>query len=163
MKKIEGLISDQVDEKSSEKYIVFHTYGSLSRKYSHYNEFDEKTYKNPHLYVPSLPPFEEVYKSFVSLSRFPFIHGKAKDVCLSLFYNPYFDEFYGKMKREVHNLSWYQKVFLKNHMLKYLANRVQYEMIVKLKANVFPSRREHYVKKDIYEKSNELLKIIGTN
>jgi len=159
MKKFEGFISDQVDESKSDEYLVFHTFGSMEIKYSHYNEFDEKTYKNPQLYMRVLPSFEEVYESFVSLSKFPFVHGKAKDVCLSLLYNPYFEEFYDKMKKEFRNLSWYQKKLLENHMLKYLADRVQYGMIVELNANFFPSTREYYVKKDIYNKSRELLSI----
>ena len=46
------------------------------------------------------------------------------------------------------------------HMLNYLADDMQYEIIVK-RDMIDHNVREYYIQKGIYEKSKEMIKILG--
>lgn len=87
---------------------------------------------------------------------------KTQDICLSLFYNPFFTEFYEKIKANVNGISTNRLNFLKNNMLKYLADDTQYEIIVKRNMKfISPWLRNYYIEKDIYNKSKELLELMS--
>lgn len=88
-----------------------------------------------------------------------FRSNKNLDICLSLFYNPYFNEFYNKIKQCYFQMGARKKRYLINNMLKYLADDIHYNDIVVM--NLCGDRlSNYYIKKDIYAKSKELLRLI---
>ena len=78
------------------------------------------------------------------------------DICLSLFYKPYFDDFYERMKQDYSRISVSKKKYLVKNMLMYLADDIQYESIVN-RDMIDKNVRDYYIEKGIYVKSKELL------
>ena len=148
--KIEGVFSSKM---LSDYPICIDTYGYLAVK--HMSFMDE----NVKLLLKKMPDFETVFDTFVNKTIAGFIFNNILDVCLSLFYKPYFDEFYDKIKQCFNQISILKKKYLKKHMLEYLADDTQYEIIVKRKM-IDKSVRDYYVEKGIYAKSKELLEVI---
>ena len=144
---IEGKITDKdfYDYK-----IELSTYGKLGFAYSTYMD------SNPKLYLKNLPDFEEIVNYFLSTSV-PFLKlDKKQDICLSLFYNPYFTEFYEMIKKNSIKISRGRKRFLIKHLLSYLADPLQYQGIIAY----CDDEREHYIKYDIFNRSKELIDIL---
>lgn len=161
MKEIAGIISDQIDENNSREYIVFHTYRKMMTKYSHYDEFDSKTYKEPQLYIKELPSFDETYELFLSYNSFNLTKNIAQDICLSLFFNPYFEEIYDKIRKNYKSIPKDRLRCLTKNLFECLADPAQYQIIVEF--NVFDKTpRNYYAEKDIFNKSKELLKLINS-
>ena len=88
-----------------------------------------------------------------------FRSNKNLDICLSLFYDPYFNEFYNKIKQCYFQIGTRKKKYLIKNMLKYLADDIYYKIIVVM--NAYGDRlSNYYIKKGIYAKSKELLRLI---
>lgn len=81
------------------------------------------------------------------------------DICLSLFYKPYFDDFYDKIKQCSNQISVAKERHLIKYILKYLADDTQYEIIVN-RDTIDKSIRAYYIENDIHAKSKELLELI---
>lgn len=106
-----------------------------------------------------MPSFEEVLSTFMNESVKIFRSNKNLDICLSLFYNPYFNEFYNKIKQCYFQIGARKKKYLIKNMLKYLADDIYYKIIVVM--NAYGDKlSNYYIKKDIYAKSKELLRLI---
>ena len=158
MKKIEGIITYE-DIKGD--YIVLEPYGKLASLYSVYDaKGGDITAK---LYLRAMPSFDDVYNCFMSCSAWFLKMNKTQDICLSLFYNPFFTEFYERIKTDVNGIPKSRLNFLKNNMLNYLADEMQYKIIVEEMKSLYPSPwfRNYYIEKDIYNKSKELLELLS--
>lgn len=129
------------------------TYGQLGLKYA--------TYRDEHimLYLKELPDFEMVFNIFMNESMFFLKTKKNIDICLSLFYKPYFDDFYNRIKQCSNQIKITKKKYLIKNMLKYLADDIQYEIIVN-RNMINNDLRDYYIEKDINVKSKELLSLI---
>lgn len=147
--KIEGIFSDEV---LSGYPICLDTYGYLGFKHASYIDEDIK------LFLKEMPDFEMVFSVFMN-KPIKLFNNKILDICLSLFYNPYFDEFYDRVKQRFFQISFAKKKYLIKNMLKYLSDDFQYEGIVKRNL-IDESLRDYYIEKDIYAKSKELLSLI---
>lgn len=152
--KIEGTFSSDT---LNEYPICLDTYGYLGLKYT--KNLMEDDDKDMYLFLKKLPSFEEVFSTFMNESVKIFRSNKNLDICLSLFYNPYFNEFYNKIKQCYFQMGARKKRYLINNMLKYLAGDIHYNDIVVM--NLCGDRlSNYYIKKDIYAKSKELLRLI---
>lgn len=152
--KIEGIFSCDT---LSEYPICLDTYGYLGLKYT--KNLIEDDDKDMYLFLKKLPSFEEVFNIFMNESVKIFRNNKNLDICLSLFYDPYFDEFYNKIKQCYFQIGARKKKYLVKNMLKYLADNIHYKGIVVM--NMCGDRlSNYYIKKDIYAKSKELLRLI---
>lgn len=152
--KIEGTFSSDT---LNEYPICLDTYGYLGLKYT--KNLMEDDDKDMYLFLKKLPSFEEVFSTFMNESVKIFRNNKNLDICLSLFYDPYFDEFYNKIKQCYFQIGARKKKYLIKNMLKYLADDIYYKIIVVMNAygNMLSN---YYIKKDIYAKSKELLRLI---
>lgn len=148
--KIEGIFSGEV---LSGYAICLDTYGYLELKYASYRD------ENIKLLLKEMPNFEMVFSIFMNESIRLFKSNKILDICLSLFYKPYFDDFYDRVKQCSIQISVAKKKYLIKNMLKYLADDMQYEIIVSRNL-IDNSLRDYYIEKDIYVKSKELLRLI---
>lgn len=152
--KIEGIFSSDT---LNEYPICLDTYGYLGLKYT--KNLMEDDDKDMYLFLKKLPSFEEVFNIFMNESVKIFRSNKNLDICLSLFYNPYFNEFYNKIKQCYFQIGARKKKYLIKNMLKYLADDIYYKIIVVM--NAYGDRlSNYYIKKDIYAKSKELLRLI---
>ena len=152
--KIEGTFSCDILSKYP---ICLDTYGYLGLKYT--KNLMEDDDKDMYLFLKKLPNFEEVFSTFMNESVKIFRSNKNLDICLSLFYDPYFNEFYNKIKQCYLQMGARKKRYLINNMLKYLADDIHYNDIVVM--NLCGDRlSNYYIKKDIYAKSKELLRLI---
>ncbi len=152
--KIEGIFSSDT---LNEYPICLDTYGYLGLKYT--KNLMEDDDKDMYLFLKKLPSFEEVFNIFMNESVKIFRSNKNLDICLSLFYDSYFNEFYNKIKQCYFQIGTRTKKYLIKNMLKYLADDIHYEGIVVM--NMCGDRlSNYYIKKDIYAKSKELLRLI---
>ena len=133
--------------------ICIDTYGYLGLKYSSY--IDE----NVKLFLKKIPAFETVFDAFINEPIFMFKSNKNIDICLSLFYKPYFDEFYYRIIQNIGQLSVKKRKYLLKNMLDFLANDTQHEIIVN-RNMINKSVRDYYIKKNIYTRSKELISLI---
>lgn len=144
---IDGYISDKHENK---KDIIYDTYGKLGFAYSTFRD------SNPKVYLKSLPSFESIYNYFMSC-RICFLKlNKQQDLCLSLFYNPYFDAFYNRLKKDIKNIVENRKTFLKKYLLSYLADPNYYKAIIDFNMD----SKDYYLTHAVYERSNELLLLL---
>ena len=123
--KIEGTFSCDILSKYP---ICLDTYGYLGLKYT--KNLMEDDDKDMYLFLKKLPNFEEVFSTFMNESVKIFRSNKNLDICLSLFYDPYFNEFYNKIKQCYFQMGARKKRYLINNMLKYLADDIHYNDIV---------------------------------
>ena len=137
MNVIDGFISDKVIEG---EYIVLTTYSKLGFAYS-------ISYRDAvsQVFLKKLPSFMEVYNYFMSCKSQLLKINKSQDICLSLFYNPYFSEFYSKLKTDIGNISKNRLKAIRRLLLAYLADPIQYKNIV----NFDMADKEHYIKYNI--------------
>lgn len=148
---IKGIITDH---NIPEGYLVFDTLPTIGIFYSS----DSRNGTDVKTCVKELPDFEEVYNYFLECKTFSFIFHKKLDICLSLFYQPYFDEFYKKVKQSYLKISTFKKKYLIKHMLKYFSG------IWMIEAEIIPqTAKDYYLEKDIYNKSKELLELLKNN
>ncbi|MFA7032491.1 MAG: hypothetical protein WC201_02910 [Bacilli bacterium] len=149
MKKIDGFISDKDIDGN---YLIFETYGKLGFAYSvSYMDSD------PKVYLKKMPTFNEVYAYFMSCKTHFLKINKSQDICLSLFYNPYFEEFYLRLKNDIKNISNNRLKFLKKYLLSDFADPIQYRGIIEMNVE----EKEYYITHDIFNKSKELLQLIN--
>lgn len=149
---INGIITD---DNVPEGYVCFDTIPTIGIFYCS----DVRNGTGVKTCIKDLLEFEEVYKHFLNCKIIPFFRNKQLDICLSLFYKPYFDNFYERMKQDYDRISVSKKKYLVKYMLMYLADDIQYEGIVN--SNLIDKNlRDYYIEKDIYVKSKELLRAI---
>jgi hypothetical protein len=150
---IEGFFSDKIIENDLMKYNTCLRIGLA------YVSADNFVLGNGdvYLYLKKLPSFDEVYNYFMSCKVFALKLNKQQDMCLSLLYNPYFEEFYNKLIIDIEELPNNRLKFLKKYLLTDLADSIQNKIIMDYNM----SAKEYYIKHDIFNKSNELLKLIS--
>lgn len=146
---IDGFISDK---KIKGNYLVYDTYGKIGFAYS-VSYMDAE----PKVYLKNLPNFENIYQYFLSCNSLFLKLNEKQDICLSLFYKPYFEEFYEKIKVDFKNISKNRRYVLKKFLLADLANPFFYKLILKK----VTKDCEYYLQHDIFKKSNELLQILN--
>lgn len=149
---INGIITD---DHAPTGYVCFDTIPTIGIFYCS----DVQNGSRVKTYIKDLPEFEEVYRHFINCKIVPFYRNKQLDICLSLFYKPYFDNFYYKIKKSFNKISYIKKEYLKKYMLNYLADDMRYEAIVNRKL-IDESLKAYYIEKNIYSRSKELLKLI---
>lgn len=112
------------------------------------------------LYLKELPSFEEVFALFLSTKCPIFKTNKQLDVCLSLFFNPYFDEFYKQVRDQASEIPQKHRKYLTKNLLFWLSSAVYYNIVYKTDVFCENSTKDYFIKKDIYIKSKELLGLI---
>ena len=143
---IEGVITDLVPK--GEYNIELETYGTLGFAYASYMD------SSPKLYLKTLPSFNECINYFLSASA-PFLKiNKKQDICLSLFYNPYFNELYTIVKEQGRQFPKGRKKFLIKYLLSYLADPIW------LKLTFVDEIREHFLKYNSFNRSQEMIDIL---
>ena len=115
--KIEGIFSSDT---LNEYPICLDTYGYLGVKYT--KNLMEDDDKDMYLFLKKLPSFEEVFSTFMNESVKIFRSNKNLDICLSLFYDPYFNEFYNKIKQCYFQIGTRTKKYLINNIVTLLNN-----------------------------------------
>ena len=109
---------------------------------------------SPKLYLKTLPSFNECINYFLSASA-PFLKiNKRQDICLSLFYNPYFNELYTIVKEQGRQFPKGRKKFLIKYLLSYLADPIW------LKLTFVDEIREHFLKYNSFNRSQEMIDIL---
>ena len=143
---IEGVITDVVPKG---KYnIELETYGILGFAYASYMD------SSPKLYLKTLPSFNECINYFLNASA-PFLKiNKKQDICLSLFYNPYFNEFYTTVKKYGSQFRKGRKKFLIKYLLSYLADPIWFKIYC------IDEIREHFLKYNSFNRSQEMIDIL---
>lgn len=149
MKDIDGFIADT---EIAGEYIVLDLYGKLGFSYS-VSYIDS----NPKLYLKSMPSFDEVYANFMSHKICFLKINLQQDMCLSLFYNPYFEEFYDRVKTDIMKISKNRLKFLRKYLLAYLADPIQF----KAKMYYNTPEKKYFIEHNIYDKSKELIDLIN--
>lgn len=153
MKKINGFFSDKIIE---DGYMNFNSLASIGFFYSS----DIRNGTNVRVYLKELPKFDVLYDFFLSSNKNIFFRNKNLDICLSLFYDPYFLEFYNRLKSdiELNIISLKNLKYIKKYMLDYLANPYHFHSIVE--ENLCgDDLRNYYKEKDLFNKSKELLNL----
>ncbi|MDR3293370.1 MAG: hypothetical protein LBT20_04615 [Clostridiales bacterium] len=153
MEKIEGFISDK--EIKDDGYIVLKIIlGKLGYAYS-VSYMDAE----PKIYLKSMPSFEDVYSYFMSCRAWLLKINKLQDICLSLLFDPYFNELYERLKSDIDNIHPNRLRFLRKQLLEYLANPINHKRHTYGDAEY--SDTKIYLENDMYNRSNEVLKIIA--
>ena len=81
---------------------------------------------------------------------------ERQDICLSLFYNPYFEEFYNRFKNDVQNIPNNRLRFLKRYLLLELSDDNKYGGVIEKDMR----DRDYFIEHDIYNKCKEMLSLI---
>lgn len=152
MKKIEGIFSN----KNLLGYKQFLVYPKIGEKYMSAEEF-VKGIGELYLYIKEVPSFETVYNKFME-QKIPCLGiSKEQDICLSLFYDPYFDNFYKKVEQFHAEIANNRKKFLIKHFLCFLAD----ESTLKMFSEADSREKENYFQKDMFNKSKQLLNLLS--
>ena len=152
MKKIEGFISDKIIK---DKYVIVETYiGKVGFAYSTYMDSE------PKIYLRNMPSFEDVYEYFMSHRSCLLKINKRHDICFSLLFYPYFDKLYEKIKNDISNIPRNRLRFLAKYLLNTLADPIHYKIATQ--EDMEECYRVYYIENDVYNKSKELLKLIGS-
>ena len=112
---------------------------------------------NVFLFIKEIPPFDAVYEYFLSCSAPLLKMNKKQDICLTLFYDPYFNEFYEAIINNVNNISKNRKNFIIKYLLSYLADPLKYQVISELNT----AEKEHYLKYDLFNRSKKLIQLLN--
>jgi hypothetical protein len=155
MKKICGVLTDK---SSKSGRLVLSTYGYLGFWYSS----DIHNGTSVKLNLNELPKFQYVYDFFMSRRFFGLKLDKSQDICLSLFFNPYFDEFCEYMEGNICTISMSRLRFLVKHFFQPLADTAQYKLIVEDDAVEDKFLRSWYLQKNIQTRSLKLIELIKT-
>ncbi len=100
---IEGVFSgDELDDYP----VCLNTYGQMGLKYA--KNLDE----NVHLNLKEIPVFESILDVYIKESGAVFKNHKILDICLSLFYQPYFEELYSNIMQYGNQFSKRGKKYL---------------------------------------------------
>lgn len=143
---IKGVITDLVPK--GEYNIELETYGTLGFAYASYMD------SSPKLYLKTLPSFNECINYFLNASA-PFLKiNKKQDICLSLFYNPYFNEFYTTVKKYGSQFPKGRKKFLIKYLLSYLADPTL--LVPPCSEEII----EHFSKYNSFNRSQEMIDIL---
>ena len=111
---------------------------------------------NVYLFVKDLPSFNTVYDYFLSC-KVPFLKiNKQQDICLSLFYDPYFNEFYKEIIKDSKSIPEHRKNFLIKYLLSSLSDPIQYQII----NQYCDVEKKHFLKYDLFNRSKELMQIL---
>jgi hypothetical protein len=155
VKEIKGFITDK---EVFGDYIVFDVFGYLGFWYSSdiHNGTDVKVYLEEKL------SFDDVYSNFMKYRFWGLKFNKKQDICLSLFYNPYFTEFYERVKKDILMISKNRLRFIKCFLLKYLADSTYLQDAVE-NGMVSELTKNYCIEKDIFNRSKELLSLIAIN
>lgn len=150
---INGFITDKALKEKD--YEVFMTPGEIGFFYSSdvRNGFEVRTY------IKDLPSFEQVFDYFLSCKKTILKRNMMQDVCLSLFFHPYFSEFYEKIKANYKALSNDRKKTIKKYLLSDLSNEEHYIGIMNYDVGG-PMLKQWYCDKDVFKKSKELVEIL---
>lgn len=108
------------------------------------------------LYVRKVPPFEVIYNYFMSFTALK--SKKQQDICVSLFYDPYFNEFYETLKKNCAIISKNRKIFLLKNFLLWITAPSTYVLFDKFMDN---DAKEYYFKNNIFNKSKELVSLLN--
>lgn len=111
-----------------------------------------------YLYLKKIPDFDDVYNYFMSCRSCFLKLNKKQDICLSLLYNPYFEEFYLKLKTDRANIPHNRLNFLKKYLFNDLADPILNKVI--MDHNMTP--KEYLIEHDTFNKSNEILKLFNS-
>lgn len=134
----------------------FLVYPKIGERYMSAEKFIKGT-GELYLYIKEVPSFEKVYNTFMR-QRTPFCgFNKQQDICLSLFFDPYFDEFYEKIGQVYGEIGINRKKYLIKHFLSFLSD----EVTLKIFLFVDSKYKEHYLKKDMFNKSKKLLNLLS--
>jgi hypothetical protein len=152
VKKINGFITDK---KISGDYVIFDVFDYLGFWYSS----DVQNGADVKLYLERLPSFDDVYLCFMKYRFWGLKFNKKQDICLSLLYNPYFTEFYERVKKDAYFIPKNRKRFIKRFLLKYLADPNYLKSAVENNM-VDESVKNYFIDKDIFSKSRELSELL---
>lgn len=111
-----------------------------------------------YLFVKEMPLFEEVYQYFMSCSAMFLKLNKKQDICLSLFYDPYFEQFYHKLKADIKAIRNNRKKFLMKYFLTYLAAPSTYMAYNNYYAE---DDKNHYMSNNMFNRSKELIALFN--
>lgn len=153
MKKLDGFITDQTI--NNKDYSVFITPADIGFLYSS----DIRGGKEVKTYVNNLPSFEEIYDCFLSCKNTILKKNRLQDICLSLFFHPYFTEFYVRIKRDADFLPHNKKIILNKYLLDDLSNVYHYKGIMEYDVGGL-KLKQWYIENDIFNKSNELKSLL---
>ena len=165
MKRIDGIITDKLDNRYP---IGFETYYTLEINYSSdigatvsgIDAFASNLQGQVKLCLKEVPEFNEVFDFFFSL-KFPlFRKRKQLDICLSLFYKPYYTEFYMRLKKEMQSLPKMHLRYIKSNFLQALASKIYYNIAYETSFIESDIRKDYILEKDICAKSTELYALI---
>lgn len=150
--KIEGTFSNE----NIFGYKRFLVYPKIGERYMSAEKF-VKGIGELYLYIKEVPSFETVYNKFMS-QKIPYLGiSKQQDICLSLFYDPYFDNFYKKVEQFHGEIANNRKKFLINYFLNFLAD----ESTLKMFLEADSKEKENYFQKDMFNKSKQLLNLMS--
>lgn len=108
------------------------------------------------LYIRKVPPFEVIYNYFMGFTALK--STKQQDICMSLFYDPYFNEFYETLKKDYAIISENRKIFLLKNFLLWITAPSTYVLFDKFMDN---DTKEYYFKNNIFYKSKELVNLLN--
>lgn len=103
----------------------------------------------------------KLWCSFLLSTKFPlFKTNKQLDICLTLFFSPYFDEFYKEVLNHSSKIPSRHRKYLTKNLLFWLSSAVYYNIVYQTYAFCDSSTKDHFIKKDIYNKSKELIELL---
>ena len=109
------------------------------------------------LYIKEVPSFETVYNKFMNQIIPCLGINKQQDICLSLFYDPYFDDFYKKVEQFYTEIANNRKRFLIKNFLNFLADETTFKIFLEVDSK----DKENYFQKDMFNKSKQLLNLLS--
>lgn len=137
-------------------YKQFLVYPKIGERYMSAEKF-VKGIGELYLYIKEVPSFETVYNKFMS-QKIPCLGiSKQQDICLSLFYDPYFDNVYKKVEQFHGEMANNRKKFLIKYFLKFLADESTFKMFLESDSK----EKENYFQKDMFNKSKQLLNLLS--
>ena len=115
----------------------------------------------PHVFLPKTVSFEDLWKIFLKKKTLILNIGQIRfceiiDCCISLFYNPFFPDFYQKFKTDYNTISKRKIRIIYKHLLRYLVNLKDRFVF----GDVLVSGYTFYQENSVYTKCNELINLI---
>jgi hypothetical protein len=136
---------------------VFSMAGTLASKYSSYRD------SIPRIYLYENYSFEYVYSSFLKLHPIKSLFGINKDIIISMCFNPYFSQFYSRIKDDYKIVSDAQKKMLYNGFLRHYSLKSTKLLFESDETLIEKDIQEIYVQNSAYNKCNELIDILNLN
>jgi hypothetical protein len=143
------------EEKLLNKSFVYSLSGTLAYKYSTYRD------SVPKIYLENKYSFDYIYTELFEKKSKLYSFGSKKDILISMCFNPYFEDFYERVKKNHQSISKRQKRMLYNGFLKHYSLESTMLLMHNEIDLVEKDIQKIYVDCKAYKRCNELITLFN--